>query len=238
MVDGKNIRNRSHAIESLILSSLKPKLTTAVILAGGSDKQNNIAALKKIDDEIVIAKLIEHLSKSGISQVVVCAGQNQEKIKEALANFDFNGSKIAYVKEKTPMGTAGAIKLASKYLTDQPFLVFHADILTDIDVSDLVEFHIESGGLATIAVKPRLGEKKHGHAYLQGNQIVKFKQNVDSDTIGIINTGIYILSPEVLDLIPKNRVSKLEGDIFPKLAERRQLSAFVFQGVWEEISEK
>ena len=81
-----------------------------------------------------------------------------------------------------------------------------------------------------------MGEKKYGQAFIQGNKIIKFLQTGTTEGISIVNTGLYVLQPQVLERIPAGKQASLESDVFPELAEARELSAFIFQGLWEEVS--
>ncbi len=114
--------------------------------------------------------------------------------------------------------------------------MLHGDVLTTLSLSDFSEFHFQQGTLATIAVKPRMSEKKFGQVFLQGNKIVRFLSAGRTEGISIVNTGLYILQPSVLSLIPDALHCDLESELFQILAEKRELSAFIFQGLWHDIS--
>lgn len=238
IVDRRVIRNRSHAIESLIQKSLGAKITTAVILSGGKNNQITQRSLKKIQDRHLLSITLEHLKNHGISEVIICAGKSNSDIKKIFGNGSDYGVAIYYVNEDEPSGTAGALKKAEKYLRKSPFLVIHGDTLTNLNLSEFIDFHVNEETMATIAVKPRLSEKKYGQVFMQGNKITKFLAAGATQGISIINTGIYIFEPKVLELIENNKVSNLEDDVFPLLAEKKELSAFLFQGLWYDISEK
>ncbi len=238
LVDGKAVRNRSHAIELLIRSSMEPTVSMAVILAGGKKKMTTPPALKKIGNRPLLAITLENLKKYGIVDVFVCGGIYEKQIETVFGDGSQFGVKITYVEEKKPMGTAGSLKLTEKYVASNPFLVIHGDVLTDINLEDLVEFHLRENTKATIGVKPRMSEKKFGQAFLQGNKIIRFMERGANKGISIVNTGIYVLNPEVLAAIPRSKVASMEADVFPKLAENGELSAFIFQGIWFDVSDK
>jgi len=120
----------------------------------------------------------------------------------------------------------------------KPFLVIYGDILTTLDLSNLFEFHFNEGSLATMAVKPRMGELKYGQVFLQGNKIIKFLDTSNDSGISIINTGVYVFDTKIFDIFPAKNNFTLEKDIFPYLAQKKQLSASFFQGIWYDISEE
>jgi NDP-sugar pyrophosphorylase family protein len=236
LIDGHTIRNRSHAIEQLIRQSLTPTVSKAVLLAGGRRGNGQVPALATIQGQALISLTINNLSSYGIRTFIILAGQNEPAIRDCLRGGESYGVTIHYVPEEQPLGTAGALKLAESYLTDGPFLVLHADVLTNINVSDFIRFHLDEKTLATMAVKPRQTEPNYGKVMLQGNHITNFFEASQDQGISIINTGVYLFEPGVLGLIENGRTSNLESDVFPKLAGLGELCAFLFQGIWFDIS--
>lgn len=236
MIDKQTVRNRSHAIELLLRKSLKPTVSTAVLLAGGSRSVEQLPALLPIQGRPLIVQTIEHLKAYGIRSFIILAGQNEPLVREVLGSGSIKGVEIQYVGEAKPLGTAGALKVAEPYLTDQSFLVFHADILTDINVADFIKFHAGQNTLATIAVKPRQAEPDYGKVMLEGSQITDFDPSGQDQGISMINTGVYLFEPELLTLIGEEANTMLETDVFPILARMGELSAFPFQGIWFDIS--
>ncbi len=238
LVDGNEVRNRSHAIETLIRKSLKPTVTTAVIIAGGRDKRAEVPLLKKIAKRPLLSIALENLKNYGIAEVIICAGFYEEQIKQVVGDGSGLGVAITYVPEPKPLGTGGAIKKAEAHLQGNPFLVIHGDVLSDINLRDFINFHLREDTLVTLGVKPRMSEENYGQAFLQGNKIIKFMEKGASEGISIVNTGIYIVKPKVLEMIPAGKRTSMEADIFPKLVEMGELSAFVFQGLWYNVSKQ
>jgi NDP-sugar pyrophosphorylase family protein len=236
LIDKETVRNRSHAIELLLRESLKPTVSTAVLLAGGSRTKEHLPALLPIQDRPLIARTIKHLITYGIRTFVILAGQNEPLIRELLGAGNTMGADIHYVGETEPLGTAGALKAAEPYLTDQTFLVLHADILTDINVADFIKFHHSQNVLATIAVKPRQAGPDRGKVMLEGSTITNFIPSGQDQGISLVSTGLYLFEPELLSLIGEGTNTNLETDVFPKLAKMGELSAFPFQGIWFDIS--
>lgn len=236
MVDQKDIRNRSHAIETLLRESLMPSLRTAVLLAGGKPRRGILPPLKRINDRTLIEITIGHLVDAGVRQIYILAGENQGRISDVVGHGAELGAKVTYVDEGTPRGTAGAVKLIGDRIGPETFLVLHGDILTDIDLSAFVRFHKQEDRLATVAVKPREAERRYGKVMLQGNRITEFSDHRLSEGISIVNAGMYLLQPETLGLIEGGRPATFEEDLFPHLASIGELSAFMFQGVWFDIS--
>ncbi len=234
----KNIANRSQVIETLLNQSLKPQVNTAVVLAGGSLNKGKIL-LKKVNDQYLFSIMLEHLKEHGIDKIIITT---TDEIKPILEERFGDGSAfeldLIYVTETKPLGTAGALKNIDYLLGSKPFLVVHGDVLTDLNLHDFFEFHVKEGVEITIGVKPRMGEKKYGQVFLQGNKIIRFLKDGTNEGISIVNTGLYVINPRVLKRFPANSQVFLETDVFPRLATEGKLAAFIFQGLWFDISSR
>lgn len=235
MIDKRTIRSRSHAVELLLRRSLEPRVSTAVLLAGGEHAGRENPALAPFGGYPLIERMIRHLAGFGIDSFVILAGRDQARIEAVLGDGGSLGVTIRYVAEERPLGTAGALKQTLEIVEHGPLLVLNADVLTDIDIEAFLRFHADEGSLATIAVKPRQSEKEFGKVMLQGNRITEFIDQGSERGLGIVNTGVYLLQPEVLGLVEATEPSMLETDVFPALAKVGELSAFFFQGIWFDV---
>lgn len=233
-IDGKEIRNRSHAIEHFLRQSLKPTITRAVILAGAPTKTTSHPSLTQIDGRTLLDITLEHVAEAGFTEVYILAESANRILEQSLGHHTYN-LHIHWISEPRPMGTGGSLKLLEPIL-HEPFLVLHGDILTSIPLQSFVHFHISENTLVTMAVKPRISEPKYGQVVLQGNRIKTFAEHDKGQGISIINTGAYIMNPAVFSYLPEGKPSKIEIDVFPKLAAANELSAFFFQGMWFDIS--
>jgi len=235
IIDGKDIRNRSHAIEHLIRKSIKPYIKTAIFLAGGPPQTKKPSSITLINKRPLICLMIEHLKQFGFTNIIICAGTQLKTIKKTVGKGSSLEVNIRYIKDKRS-GTAGAIKQAKKYIKGESFLVLHGDILTNINFSSFIAFHQHEDTIATMAVKPRISEKEYGKVNLQGNRITQFLGREKEKGIGIVNTGVYLFKPEIFNLIPKKTPVFFSKGVFPFLAQKDELSAFIFQGIWYDIS--
>ncbi|HCR81263.1 MAG: Nucleotidyl transferase [Candidatus Pacebacteria bacterium GW2011_GWB1_47_8] len=235
LINGVSIKNRSHAIETLIKRSLSPRIHTAVILAGGDLAGKNNSALTKLGSSTLLAYTLSMLKKHHLNRVIICLGKDDQPIMKLFGNGENLGLTIEYSLEEKPLGTGGAVKKIQPLLSSGPFLVMHSDVLTTINLTELFKFHFDEKTLATIAVKPRMGELKYGQVFIQGNHIIRFLEKGVESGISIINTGVYVFEPKVFELFPKKESFTLEKEVFPLLASRGQLSAFFFQGRWFDI---
>ena len=237
LVDKQVIRNRSHAIEDLIRQSLSTQVSTAIILAGGKHHGLDHSLRRSVSGAPLLSHILHHLYQYGIKRTIICLHKDDASIEEEFGTGATLGMKIEYSYETKSLGTAGALKNAEKLLpNDDPFLVIHGDVLTDINLDELCNFHLEEGSKATMVVKPKLGTREYGQVVIQGNRITTFSETGSDSGISVINTGVYILDPEALKVIHLDKVSNLEADIFPALAKKNQLRAYFFQGFWYDIS--
>lgn len=233
-IDGKEIRNRSHAIEHFLRKSLKPSITNAVILAGAPAKTKSHPSLTMIEGRSLLDITLEHIAVAGFKNVYLLAGSHRNTLQKSLGSRSY-AMKIHWIDEPKPLGTGGALKLLEGTIKE-PFLVLHGDILTNIPFQSFIDFHLYEQTLATIAVKPRHSEPSYGQATLQGNRITTFTEHDQGIGISIINTGVYMVNPAVFSYLPAGKPSTIEADVFPRLAAANELSAFFFQGMWFDIS--
>lgn len=237
-VDGHSIKNRSHAIELLLLKALNTdRPSKALILAGG---KNNILKtdagmvprhMALINKKPVIEHLVELFRKYGVKDIIISINKDDNHLKRHFAGKDM-GVNISFLEESFPMGTSGPIKMAANIL-NSTFYVSNADELKNFDLSEMYLFHRENRGIATVALTTVDDPSKYGVANLNGNHIMDFvekpkKQNAPSN---LISSGIYIMEPSVLEFIPEG-FGKLEEDVFPKLAREKNLIGYSFSGQW------
>lgn len=238
MIDEKKIRNRSQAIENLISRIInRENVKKAFILAGGKGTRMRPftyeipKSLIPVQGKPLLQHILDLLRKYEIRDVILSTGYMGNKIREYFGNGSKFGVNITYVEEKKEMGTAGSLNLARDLLKGT-FLMFNGDILANIDLHDFIDSHAKNNGIATIALKPVRDPSRFGVAELRGNKILRFiekpKATVKSK---LINAGVYILEPEVIDYIPKRKVM-MEMDVFPKLAKEGKLYGYPFDGQW------
>lgn len=243
LIDGVDLRNRSHTIESLLIRVLTPKVTQAVILAGGAGPELRPLtyevpkALIPVGGKPILEYTIERLHNLDIRTVILAIGHLGNKIKDHFGSGKSFGVDIIYSEEKQPLGTAGALKKVQPLLANQPFLVLHGDILADIDLDELVRFHQEQHSVGTIALTTNRETTAFGMVALRGSKIVNFveKPTERETTSHLISSGIYVFEKSIFDFIEHAGGKQLEK-IFPKLAREGKLSGFPFEGKWFDVS--
>ena len=238
-VDRRTVKNRSHAVELLLLKALgsdRPK--SVLILAGGRGTRLQPLThelpkpLIPLHDRPLIEHIIDLFKKYDIRNIIISLGYKKEKIKDALGNGKNLGVNITYVEEKEPLGTAGPIRLAKPYL-NETFIVCNVDELKEIDLREMYSFHKQNNATVTIALTTVKDPSIYGVAILKGNKILDFveKPKKESAPSNLINAGLYIMEPGTIDYIPEGN-SSLEKDVFPKLAKEGKLYGYPFGGQW------
>ena len=237
-VDGINVRNRSHAIEIMLAKVLESKrVKKAVILAGGKGTRMRPFTYEMpkpmipVKGKPLIQHIIELCRKYDIREIILSIGYLGDKIREHFGDGSHLGVTIKYVEEKEEMGTAGPLNLAREYL-DSPFLMFNGDVLSNVNLLDMIKFHNDQKCIATIGLTQVQDISSFGVVQLMGNKIVGFKEKPQGqEDSRLINAGVYIFEPEILNFIPKGR-AMLEKDVFPQLSEEGRLFGYPFTGQW------
>src|SRR3989344_3933845 len=221
---GLDIKNRSQEIENLLSESLGANIPSkAVLLVGGkgtrlkplTDKIPK--ALLEVQGKAVTEHIFDLLKKYSIRDVILCVGYLKDRIKEHFGDGSRFGVSITYIEEDGPLGTAGPLKLAKKYLKES-FIVSNGDELKSINIARMFRLHRRKGALGTLALTTVDDPSHYGVARLDGSRIIEFVEKPSNPPSNLINAGFYIMEPEIIDMIP-NGFAMLEKDVFPKLAK-------------------
>jgi mannose-1-phosphate guanylyltransferase/phosphomannomutase len=195
-------------------------------MAGGEGTRLRPLTISQPKPMLPIANLpmAEHiitlLKKHGITEVVVTVAYLANTIRTYFGDGSEFGVSITYAAEETPLGTAGSVRNAKEML-DETFLVISGDVLTDVDLTELIESHERRGAMATLALKAMDNPLEFGIVITDDEgRIERFLEKptwgqVFSDTI---NTGIYVLEPEVLDYVKPGVSVDFSSEVFPRPA--------------------
>lgn len=179
----------------------------------------------------ILQYVIENLRRGGLKDIVLTVGYRHEQVSSYFGDGGKLKVKISYSVEKEKMNTAGSI-LPLRSMVEGTFVVVMGDHLTNIDMAEMVKEHRKSKSIATIALFRAKNPLEFGVAKVEGGRVVGFQEKpmLEHD----YNTAIYVFEPEIFDFIkPREDFSK---DVFPRLLEaKKQISAYVFDGVWFDI---
>ena len=216
----------------------------AVVMAGGEGTRlrpltsNQPKPMVPIVGKPCMEHILELLREHGFEDVVITVAFLPQAIRSYFGDGTSIGLNLQYSVEESPLGTAGSVRLASDAL-DETFLVISGDALCDIDLRQIVDFHKEKGAAVTIGLKSVENPLEFGIVVTdEDGKVERFLEKpswgqVFSDTI---NTGIYVLEPEVLRHIPTDRPYDFSKELFPLLLEMgRPMYGFVLDGYWQDI---
>ena len=161
--------------------------------------------LASVGDRSFLHLLVRQLRSQGIHRLVMCTGYLADQIENEFGNGQAFDVAIEYSKEEQPLGTAGAIRLASApSRDDSEFLVMNGDSFLEVDFRNLMDFHRDHQAMATLAVR-RVGDtSRYGTVHVDANGRVRgFVEKTGSDEPGVVNGGIYIFNHSVLQYIPE-----------------------------------
>jgi len=184
----------------------------------------------------IIERLVDNLSKGGVSDVTLALGFKPEPFIEAFPNGTCNGVVLHYAVEPEPLDTAGAIRFAAEFSgIDETFVVANGDVLTDLDIASLVDFHRQHDAEATIHLIGVDDPSAFGVvATDEHGLVVRFveKPAPGTEPSNLINGGTYVLEPSVLGRIPAGRKVSIERETFPDVVASRRLYAMATDDYW------
>ncbi len=224
-------------------------MVQAVIMAGGEGTRlrpltcDRPKPMVPVLNRPIMEYTLELLKKHGVAETGVTLQYMPREITNYFQDGSEYGVKIRYFIEETPLGTAGSVKNAAGFLQDT-FLVVSGDALTDFDLSEAFRFHREKKALATLVLTPVEIPLEYGVVITEeggserAGRIRQFLEKpgwgeIFSDTV---NTGIYVLEPEILDYIPRGQQFDFSKDLFPLLLrEGKPLFGVCLEGYWCDI---
>jgi mannose-1-phosphate guanylyltransferase / phosphomannomutase len=216
----------------------------AVIMAGGEGTRlrpltsNAPKPMMPIANAPMMEHIVALLREHGFDEIVVTVAFLANHIRNYFGDGSELGVRMAYATEETPLGTAGSVLNAREQL-DERFLVISGDVLTDIDLGAIWRFHDERDALATIGLTPVENPLEFGIVITrEDGSIERFLEKptwgqVFSDTI---NTGIFVLEPEIFEHIAPGRSVDFSSEVFPRLLDAgKPLYGAVVEGYWEDV---
>jgi len=206
------------------------EIIPAVILAGGQGSRMGELTrelpkpLLPVAGKPIIEYQISFLRKHGITEIYILSGYKGEKIKKYCQEKNNWGIKLYHIQETEPLGTAGAVASLTPWIKTD-FLVLYGDLILDVDLDHLVDFHRRKKSLATLVIHPNdhPNDSDLVEAAKDG-QIIAFHFKPRSPEVcfpNLVNAGLYILSSEVLAFLPRGVYSDFGRHIFPELVARK-----------------
>jgi D-glycero-alpha-D-manno-heptose 1-phosphate guanylyltransferase len=200
---------------------------TAAILAGGLGTRlraivrDRPKALAEISGKPFLSYLLDYLSTSGIRSVVLCTGffgdQIQRRFREKYGMLD-----ISYSQESSPLGTAGALRLALPLMRSESVLIMNGDSFCDANLKEFWQWHYKQDADASVLLVEMTDTKRYGRVIVNSDQeVLRFEEKDDKEGPGWINAGIYLIKRRLLEKIPEGIDVSLEREMFPSWVGER-----------------
>lgn len=242
IIDGQIIKNRSHAIETLLNEQIRNKIIKKAIIFGGGkgvvfQKKIIPKLLFPLDNRTLIEKNIEILKSYGITDIIFSLGSFGKQIRNKIGDGSKYGVKVLYFERDR--GNAGILRQA-KSLFEDTFLAMNGDILLKtIDLTDMYDFHKSSPALATILLSTVTEPEGLGSVLIKGNLITKFREKPSRSTgkYHLINAGVYLFEPDICELVTPE-ICSLEYDIFPKLVKTKKIQGYLLNKEWIHLHDE
>ncbi len=216
----------------------------AVVMAGGEGTRlrpltsNQPKPMVPVANKPCMEHTIELLQRHGITDIVVTLAFLPKAIRGYFGDGSSLGVNINYSVEQAPLGTAGSVKNAEENLGER-FIVISGDALTDFDLAEIIRVHEERQALATLVLKRVENPLDFGVVVINDEgRVERFLEKptwgqVFSDTV---NTGIYVLEPEIFDYMPAAQPYDFSQELFPKLLELgKPMFGYPAEGYWQDI---
>ena len=211
----------------------------AIVLAGG--KGTRLAPYTKIlpkplvpiGDMPILEILLRQMKKAGIDQVILTVGHLAELLQAFFQEGQRFGLKIDYSFEQKPLGTAGPLSLIANQIEDT-FLVTNGDVLTTLDICDLVAAHRRSGAIATIAAHERQVKIDLGVLRFNGSdELTDYIEKPAYDFC--VSMGIYVFEPRVLEYIPYDQYLDFPDLVLKLIQAKEKVIGYRFDGYWQDL---
>jgi mannose-1-phosphate guanylyltransferase len=215
---------------------------SAVILVGGEGTRlrpltaRTPKPMLPLAGRPLLAYTFDHLQRHGVARAVLSCGYLPTAIEEHFG-AGTPGLALEYRVEPEPLGTAGAIRFGANGISET-FLAVNGDSLRAADLDRLISFHREHGARATLLLTPVADPSRYGLVRLaEGGRVAGFlekprPEEIDTD---LINAGVYVLEPDVLELVAPGRAVSIERDVFPRLVDEGSLFGLALPGYWLDI---
>ena len=197
-----------------------------VILCGGLGKrlqsvvEDRPKPMAEIGNRPFLDILIDYLTDAGFRRCILCTGYMGDLIKQHYQNKK-GFLQIIFSEERSPLGTAGAIKNAERFIGTSPFLVVNGDSYCEVDLKGFLGFHLEMKALASIVLASIEDAGDYGNVTLgKQHRIVGFVEKAGCRKDTFISAGIYLFQKDILSLIPAEQNYSLEKEFFPAIVNK------------------
>ncbi len=209
-----------------------------VLMAGGRGERLRPLTLEcpkpmlAVGTKPILQTILESFLLQGFSRFVISINYLGEVIENRFGDGSEWGAEITYLREETPLGTAGALSLLPER-PDAPFLVMNADLLTKANFVNLLGFHAEHEATASMGVRSYEMQVPFGVAHVDNHRLVRLEEK--PRLVHFVNAGIYALSPEALDFIPSAEPLDMPDLLNRMVAAGKEVAVYPVREYWMDI---
>ncbi|MFJ8257661.1 nucleotidyltransferase family protein [Peribacillus asahii] len=236
------IVNQDKQIQDIIfaddIEQVSQKRNTVILMAGGLGTRLRPLTdhvpkpMLKVGDKPILETIINSFKSFGFTNFILSVNYKKEMIKEYFQDGTHLDVNISYIEETKRLGTAGALSLLLEK-PNHPFFVMNGDLLTKINYEQLLNFHNETNSVATMCVREYEYQIPYGVLEMANHRLLSIEEKPVHKSF--VNTGIYVLNPEVLEFVPQNEFYDMP-ELFKKLMnEQKEVSAFPLREYWLDI---
>ena len=226
-IDGFNVRNRSQAIEQILLKNLSQNKIAVILASTMNDYRFN----KIINNQKAIIHIFQKLQNHNFKKVFIIGEKDVlSKLFETIGSGNNYFLSIEYIEDLKPSGSMKSLSLL-KNKVNSSFLVIPADNYFEFDLDSFWKFHLKNNNLATLAITTSNNPSKLGVVELTGEKVIGFVQKPQKSKNYLVWSGIMMYEPEILFYDYKS----VEKELIPKLIELKSAGGFIFAGEWKNI---
>ncbi|MFH0709177.1 MAG: nucleotidyltransferase family protein [Pseudomonadota bacterium] len=236
IVDDENRVIGIKEIEELV----KPRVKTnkVILMVGGLGSRlkpltdNTPKPMLKVGNKPILQIIVEKFSEYGFVNIVMCVNYKSHIIQDYFGDGSAFGVNIEYILEEQRMGTAGALSLL-RSIPEEPFFVMNGDLLTNVNFENLLDYHCAQNAVATMGVREYDFQVPYGVVNIDGSRILSIEEKPVHKFF--VSAGIYMLSPEVISIIPQNQFYDMPTLFEKIIATDGRASSFPIHEYWLDI---
>ena len=237
VLDAKGVVVGLETVRDLLFKEQRPN--PVLLMAGGFGKRlypltrEVPKPLLPVGEKPILQTILEQLAEGGFSQFFLAVHYRSEQVRAHFGDGSKWGVRIEYLEERQPLGTAGALSLLDQTMIDAPLLMMNGDLLTRLDFGQLVDYHSEHGGLATMCVREYDFQIPYGVVHGDGDQVTDIIEKPVQKFF--VNAGIYILEPDLLGQCRPDEAIDMPDLLREVVNDGRKVSMFPIHEYWLDI---
>ena len=184
----------------------------------------------------VLSYLVDLYLSNDVDDIRINIQQKHLQHFESWKKEYFPNQNIKFIIESEPSGTFAPLMKAEPQWFSETIVVSNGDELKELNLREMIDWHKKQEGLATIGLIKVENAKAYGSVELEEDKIIKFGEKSETPFSSYVNSGLYIMNPEIKEYFPKDaKFSMLEKDLFPILAQEGKLFGYKWQGQWQDV---